>query len=103
MRSWLTVATLGQLRVVLVGAVGRPPGDDADLIQRQPALAQARGAARELVEPVRDGGDGSAFADDVPVFQATNAGIDRAPVAPQSSSRSISATMSTMRPSMALR
>ena len=44
-----------------------------------------------------------AFADDEPSFQATNAATDRAPVAPHSSSRSISATISTMRPSIALR
>jgi hypothetical protein len=44
-----------------------------------------------------------AFSVDVPVFQATNAAIERAPVAPHSSSRSISATISTTRPSMALR
>ena len=44
-----------------------------------------------------------AFADDEAVFQATNAATDRAPVAPTNSSRSISATISTMRPSMALR
>ncbi len=44
-----------------------------------------------------------AFAGEQPVFQATNAGTDRAPVIPHSSSRSISATISTMRPSIALR
>jgi len=44
-----------------------------------------------------------AFPDDEPVFQATNAATDRAPVAPHSSSRSTSATISTMRPSIALR
>jgi hypothetical protein len=44
-----------------------------------------------------------AFADDEPVFQATNAAIDRAPVAPHNWSRSSSATISTMRPSIALR
>ena len=44
-----------------------------------------------------------ALAEDVPSFQATSAATDRAPVAPHSSSRSISATISTMRPSMALR
>ncbi len=44
-----------------------------------------------------------AFAVEQPDFQATNAATDRAPVAPQSSSRSISATISTMRPSIALR
>ncbi len=44
-----------------------------------------------------------AFADEEPNFQATNAATERAPVSPQSSSRSISATISTMRPSMALR
>src|SRR5215212_5337094 len=44
-----------------------------------------------------------AFAGDEPVFQATNAATDRAPVAPHSESRSISAAISTMRPSIALR
>jgi hypothetical protein len=44
-----------------------------------------------------------AFADDEPSFQATNAATERAPVEPQSSSRSSSATISTMRPSIALR
>jgi hypothetical protein len=37
-----------------------------------------------------------ALCGDTPVFQATNAAIERAPVAPHSSSRSISATMSTI-------
>jgi hypothetical protein len=45
----------------------------------------------------------AAFADDEPVFQATNAATDRAPVAPHNLSPSISATISTMRPSIALR
>ncbi len=45
----------------------------------------------------------SAFVGETPVFQATSAGTDRAAVAPHSSSWSISATMSTMRPSIALR
>jgi hypothetical protein len=40
---------------------------------------------------------------EAPSFQATNAAIERAPVIPHNSSRSISATISTMRPSMALR
>src|SRR5215211_7418350 len=44
-----------------------------------------------------------ALAGDEPVFQATNAATDRAPVAPHSESRSISAAISTMRPSIALR
>ena len=44
-----------------------------------------------------------AVVEDDPVFQATNAGTDRAPVIPTSPSRSSSATISTMRPSMALR
>ncbi len=44
-----------------------------------------------------------ALAVDEPVFHATNAATDRTPVAPHSSSRSISATTSTMRPSIALR
>ncbi len=40
---------------------------------------------------------------EVPSFQATNPATERAPVNPQSSSRSISATISTIRPSIALR
>jgi len=44
-----------------------------------------------------------ALADDEPSFHATNADAERAPVEPQSSSRSISATISTMRASIALR
>ena len=40
---------------------------------------------------------------DEPSFQATNPAIDRAPVAPHNPSRSTSATISTMRPSIALR
>ena len=40
---------------------------------------------------------------EAPVFQATNAASDRHPVMPHNPSRSISATMSTRRPSMALR
>ena len=44
-----------------------------------------------------------AVPDDNPIFQATNAGTDRAPVAPHNSSRSTSAMISTMRPSIALR
>src|SRR5215218_10199589 len=44
-----------------------------------------------------------ALADDEPSFQAINAATDRAPVAPHSESRSISAAISTMRPSIALR
>ena len=43
-----------------------------------------------------------ALAADEPIFQATNAAIDRAPVAPHNSSRSSSATISTMRPSIAV-
>lgn len=45
----------------------------------------------------------SAFLDETPIFQATNASTERQPVIPASSSRSISAMMSTSRPSMALR
>ena len=41
------------------------------------------------------------FADVDAVFQATKAATDRAPVIPTNPSRSISATMSTMRPSIA--
>ena len=88
---------------MLIGTLGCPLGDHADLIQRQPALPHALGAAGKLLQPARDGGDRVAFAGDEPVFQATNAATDRAPVAPHSSSRSISATISTMRPSIALR
>ena len=44
-----------------------------------------------------------AFLSEVPVFQATSAAIDRAPVIPHSSSRSNSATISTTRLSIALR
>jgi len=44
-----------------------------------------------------------ALAGEQPVFQATNAGTDRAPVTPHNWSPSISATISTMRPSIALR
>ncbi|MCV7424895.1 hypothetical protein H7K45_30600 [Mycobacterium yunnanensis] len=40
---------------------------------------------------------------EIPVRQATSAEMDRHPVLPHSPSPSISATMSTMRPSMALR
>jgi hypothetical protein len=40
---------------------------------------------------------------DTPVFHATSAATERQPVLPQIPSRSISATMSTMRPSIALR
>jgi hypothetical protein len=43
-----------------------------------------------------------AFADDAPIFQPTNPATDRAPVAPHNPSRSTSATISTMRPSIAL-
>ena len=56
-RSWLTVALRGQLRIVLIGSLGRPPGDHPDLIQRQPALPHALRAAGKLRQPVRDGGD----------------------------------------------
>ena len=45
----------------------------------------------------------SALRREVPVFQATRAGRERQPVLPQMPSWSISAMMSTMRPSMALR
>src|SRR6516225_8696316 len=46
-----------QLRVVLIGSLAGPRRDDPDLIQRQPALSQALGAAWELRQPARDGGD----------------------------------------------
>ena len=44
-----------------------------------------------------------ALRSEVPVFQATSAGIDRAPVMPHNWSRSSSATISTTRLSIALR
>ncbi len=47
-----------QLRVVLIRTVGGPRGDDADLIQRQPALPQTGNAAGKLADPVRDSSDG---------------------------------------------
>ena len=56
-RSWLTVATRGQLRVMLIGSLSRLRRDDADLIQRQSTLLHALGAARERLKPARDGGD----------------------------------------------
>ena len=46
-----------QRRIVLIGTVGCPLRDHPDLIQRQPALPQALGAAGELRQPARDGGD----------------------------------------------
>ena len=45
----------------------------------------------------------SALCGEIPSFQATNAGTDRQPVAPQIPSPSISATISTNRLSIALR
>jgi len=45
----------------------------------------------------------SALCGEVPSFQATSAGMDRQPVLPQMPSWSISATISTRRPSIALR
>ncbi|VBA36166.1 hypothetical protein LAUMK13_01019 [Mycobacterium innocens] len=47
----------GQLRVVLVRSRTGAGRDDAELIQRQPALAHVLGAAGELRNPARDGGD----------------------------------------------
>ncbi|ELR82172.1 hypothetical protein W7U_14165 [Mycobacterium sp. H4Y] len=44
-----------------------------------------------------------ALPEEQPSFQATNAGTERAPVTPHNPSRSISATICTMRPSIALR
>ncbi|CKQ67020.1 Uncharacterised protein [Mycobacterium tuberculosis] len=44
-----------------------------------------------------------ALPDEQPIFQATNPATDRAPVTPHNPSRSSSATISTMRPSIALR
>ena len=49
---------LGELGVVLIGALGGPRGDDAHLIQGEPALPHPGRTARELVDPVRHGGDG---------------------------------------------
>ncbi|VBA33670.1 hypothetical protein LAUMK136_00483 [Mycobacterium attenuatum] len=46
-----------QLRVVLIGSHTGPGGDDANLIQRQPALFHARRAARKLRPPARHRGD----------------------------------------------
>lgn len=43
------------------------------------------------------------LADDAPNVHATDVGIERTPVRPQSSSRSISATISTMRTAISLR
>ena len=93
----------GQCRVVLIGSLARPARDDPDLIQRQPALPHALGAARKAASRRATVAIVCAFAGDEPVFHATNAATDRAPVAPHNSSRSSSATISTMRPSIALR
>ena len=46
-----------QLRVVLIRSITRPGRDDADLIQRRSTLSHALRAARERLEPTRDGGD----------------------------------------------
>ena len=47
----------GQLRIMLIGSLGGLPGDDPDLIQRQPALPHALGAARKLLQSVCHRGD----------------------------------------------
>ncbi|SHV91488.1 Uncharacterised protein [Mycobacteroides abscessus subsp. abscessus] len=39
---------------MLIRAVGGMLGDDADLIQRQPAFPHRLGAAREFLDPVRN-------------------------------------------------
>jgi hypothetical protein len=93
----------GELGVVRIGAVGRPVRDDADLVRenrpsRIPSAQRGNSCSRCATLAIV-----LAFFDDVPIFQATNAATDHAPVAPHSSSRSISATMSTTRPSIALR
>ena len=49
---------LGQRRIMLIRTVGCPLGDHADLIERQPALPQARNAAGKLRRPAGDGSDG---------------------------------------------
>ena len=92
----------GQLRVMLIGALGGLRGDDPDLIGTA-ALPHAPGAAGNCSSRPAMVVMVWALAEDAPSFQATNAATDRAPVAPHNSSRSISATMSTMRPSIALR
>nr|CRL70290.1 hypothetical protein CPGR_00420 [Mycolicibacter nonchromogenicus] len=48
----------GQLGVVLIGAVGCPFGDHADLIEGEAALPHAFGAAWERFESVRHCCDG---------------------------------------------
>ena len=75
---------------MLIGSLARPRRDHPDLIQRQPAFPHALRTAgkfrrRATVAIV------CAFPDDDPVFQATNAATERAPVAPHNSSRSNSA------------
>ena len=47
----------GQLRVMLIRSLTRARRDHPDLIQRQPALPHALGAARKLLQPARDRGD----------------------------------------------
>ena len=39
---------------MLIRSLGGPPGDHPDLIQRQPTLPHAFGAAGKLLQPVRD-------------------------------------------------
>ncbi|VBA33966.1 hypothetical protein LAUMK13_00379 [Mycobacterium innocens] len=46
-----------QLRVMLIRSLSGPGGDDAELIQRQPARPHARRATRKLLEPARHGAD----------------------------------------------
>ena len=102
-RNWLTVATAASCGVMLIRAVAGACGDDPDLIQRQPTLPQAlaqRGNSSSRPATVVMVW---ALADEEPSFQATNPATERAPVEPQNSSRSNSATISTMRPSIALR
>ena len=47
-RSWLTVATWASCRIMRIRSHPGPGRDHPDLIQRQPALPQARRAARKL-------------------------------------------------------
>jgi hypothetical protein len=47
---------------VRVGPVGRLLGDDADLIQGEPALPHPGCAPGKLLDPLRDGGDGFGIA-----------------------------------------
>jgi hypothetical protein len=79
------------------------PGDHADLIECHPpsrmsSAQRGNSASRPATAMIV-----WALAGEQPVFQATNVDTDRTPVMPHSPSRSISAAISTMRPSIALR